>query len=580
MNKKNLVAFLVAFLLLIAVVIMDRVSFSRMRNYTEDVDRTREVITSFQKLSTYLKSSEVYSAKYAELSQKKFYSLYKKDLDNIKPELLKLRSLIGDGEPQQIERIDTLEGLINSQFENLSQNNVTQTIEAGEAWRLDTLFEIHNIVNRGIETESTLLNKRKQQLERSAKSTGILTIVFSVIAITLIVTTFFVNLYLDRKRRWLEGFLESILDTSRSGIVTYKAIRDKDKVTDFRIEFANTAAADLAGIKANEIIGKKLSEIPSYAQDKSLIEKCTRVVETGNQEQFEMLYNQQDKPVWLSVLLARLEDGVTASFHNITETKKYEEELQSNIKLLAESNKELEQYAYVASHDLQEPLRKIIIYAGLLNNSERNKLDEKAVTFLDKIAHAATRMSSLIYGILNFSSVKREDSFLLTDLNQVLHNVLDDLEMQIEQSKAVIQKETLPVVEAIPLQITQLFHNIISNALKFTRQVEAPLITIKSSELKREELDKYRELNKGIRHYCIIITDNGIGFKQQYADQIFGMFKRLNDKQLFPGSGIGLALCRKVVGNHNGVIIAKGTEGAGASFHIVLPERQLQAQVL
>jgi PAS domain S-box-containing protein len=574
MSKKTLSPFFVAFLLFIAVIIIYKISFRNMREYTNSVDHSRVVITSFERLSNYIKSSEVYSVKYASKSEKSFYGLYKIESDKIRPQILMIKSLVKDN-PKQELRIDTLQYLIESQLPTLLQKNLSEIIESGEVWRLDTLLEIHNTINRAVELELVLLGQRSLQRNKTTRYTNVLTIIFSVLAITLIAATFFFNLYLVRKRKWLEGFLESILNTSRNGIVTYKAVREKDRIVDFKIEFANTASAELLGVNTEDMLGKKLSEITLYVRDPDLLEKYIKVVETGTKHEFETLYNVGDKQLWLYVLLAKMEDGVTVSFNNITEIKKHQDELQNNIKWLAESNKELEQYAYVASHDLQEPLRKIMVYGNILNTQHADKLNEKGAFLLKKIGQSAERMSALIYGILNFSAVKRETEFTSTDLNTILSSVLEDLELKIEQSGAIIHNGTLPVVEAIPLQMTQLFHNLISNALKFTKEGIAPVISITSNELTTEEVDQYPQLNKGIKHYCIVFADNGIGFNQQYVDQIFGMFKRLNDKDIFPGSGIGLALCRKVIIIHNGIIVAKGSEGGGASFSVILPEKQL-----
>jgi light-regulated signal transduction histidine kinase (bacteriophytochrome) len=298
------------------------------------------------------------------------------------------------------------------------------------------------------------------------------------------------------------------------------------------------------------------------------------VIETGNQDQFERLYKQGNVEKWLYVMLAKLEDGLTASFHDISDLKKYEEELKKNILQLQHSNKELEEYAYVASHDLQEPLRKIMTYASLLENSQSFRLDDKGKSFIGKMMSSAQRMSVLIRDILNFSGMKPETAFVKTSLNEVLDNVLEDLELVISQKEAVVHVEKLPAIEAIPLQVHQLFYNLISNALKFTREGVKPEVFIKSRELPAEETSKHETLDVRCKYCEITVTDNGIGFNEKYSDQIFGLFKRLNDKKEFTGSGIGLALCRKVAANHHGDLYASGKEGEGATFYIIMPLKQ------
>ncbi len=271
--------------------------------------------------------------------------------------------------------------------------------------------------------------------------------------------------------------------------------------------------------------------------------------------------------------MAKLDDGVIASFHDISQLKQYEAELKENISSLEKSNTELEQYAYVASHDLQEPLRKIRSFGSYLQDTQAEKLDEKGKTQLGKMLTAAERMSTLIKDILAFSGLKKQDALIPTNLNDILETVLQDLELMINQKKAVIESDNLPVIEAIPLQMTQLFYNLINNSLKFTSPERDPLIRISCRRM--EEKERHPDFLEGIAYYELRFTDNGIGFDQEYTDQIFGLFKRLNDKQFYPGSGIGLALCKKVVDNHHGDIVASGKDNVGAEFIVYLPEKQV-----
>jgi signal transduction histidine kinase len=251
-----------------------------------------------------------------------------------------------------------------------------------------------------------------------------------------------------------------------------------------------------------------------------------------------------------------------------------EAELKENIKQLEASNRELEQYAYVASHDLQEPLRKIMLYSAYLEKHQHQHLDAKGQLHLERIIRSAERMSELITNILNFSSLKKEADFVPVDLNTIVDHVLEDLALLIDQTGARIERQRLPVVEGIALQFNQLFYNLLNNALKFSKSDVAPVIELATRPVPRELVAKRPGLDAQLAYCEITIRDNGIGFSQDYANQIFGLFKRLNDRQAFPGSGIGLALCRKVVHNHRGDIWAEGREGEGATFFIWLPLQQ------
>jgi two-component system CheB/CheR fusion protein len=246
-------------------------------------------------------------------------------------------------------------------------------------------------------------------------------------------------------------------------------------------------------------------------------------------------------------------------------------ELQEAIKDLEYSNSELNQYAYVASHDLQEPLRKIITFSDRLSEHNQN-LSKEDGEYLEKIIHSAERMRKLINDLLNFSRMSRlSNEFVSTDLNLLLDDASKDLDLVMEEKDAVISQEKLPVVKCIPLQMQQLFYNLLSNALKFSPENTRPGIDIRSREMDAEELKKYPSLDQE-KTYCeMVFADNGIGFKQEFADQIFTIFQRLNEGSKYSGAGIGLALCRKIVVNHKGLIFARSQPGKGSAFHVILP---------
>jgi PAS domain S-box-containing protein len=273
------------------------------------------------------------------------------------------------------------------------------------------------------------------------------------------------------------------------------------------------------------------------------------------------------------------------TIQDITAQKAIETELEKRVKMRTEelqlanfklenSNENLEQYAYVASHDLQEPLRKIRTYSSML---QMNLADQNIEShrLLQKIVDSAERMSTLIYDLLNFSRLlKPETLFELVDLNQILKSVIDDLELIISQKNATILFDDLPSLEAIPLQMNQLFYNIINNALKFSKENIRPVININCKKIAIERNNSEETVPT---YFEISFTDNGIGFAQENADQIFEVFKRLHNKSAYSGSGIGLALCRKIVLNHQGIIYAESVEGNGATFHVLLPSNQKSA---
>jgi PAS domain S-box-containing protein len=242
--------------------------------------------------------------------------------------------------------------------------------------------------------------------------------------------------------------------------------------------------------------------------------------------------------------------------------RKYEE--------LEHTNEKLQQFAYVASHDLQEPLRKIRTFSDFMTHSVEPEAPIRK--YVDKINSSAVRMSGLINSLLEYSKLsKGGQRFEVVDLNQILNNILSDYELLINQKNATILVDKLPTIQANPLQINQLFYNLIGNALKFTKRNVQPVIQISAEVLGKDERDTFKLLERKKDYYKFVIQDNGIGFEQNYADKIFTIFQQLNEKTAFGGYGIGLALCKKVTETHNGIIMAEGRLKEGARFTVVLP---------
>lgn len=273
---------------------------------------------------------------------------------------------------------------------------------------------------------------------------------------------------------------------------------------------------------------------------------------------------------------------------DITEHHQAQQDLLNKKNELEAVNMELQKFAYVASHDLQEPLRKILTFASLLEKDVAEQLPEKSKVYIDKIVHSSSRMQHLIEDILNFSSLKvNEETFKGTNLNTVMEQVLSDMEVLNEKNNAVIKYDALPAIEAIPSQIGQLFQNLLSNAIKFKKEAENPQIEISSktflgSELMKDEqfLNYIKSLSLSHRLWerekfvSILIKDNGIGFEPVYSEKIFEIFQRLHNRQHHEGTGIGLAICKRIIDNHHGIITAQSQLNSGATFHIILPVSQ------
>jgi len=239
---------------------------------------------------------------------------------------------------------------------------------------------------------------------------------------------------------------------------------------------------------------------------------------------------------------------------------------------LQDINEELSNFNYVCSHDLQEPLRKIRIFTGLLRENLHDPV--RADVYFQKIQSSAERMSVLIQDLLNYARIaKTDEAFVPTDLNEVLQRVQENFELLISQKKASIISTPLPVIQAIPFQISQLFYNLISNALKFSS--EAPVIHITAHPLSVQALKALPQLNPRYQYIVLFFVDQGIGFEQQFSQKIFEIFQRLHGDYEFSGTGIGLALCKKIVENHHGWITVQSEPDQGATFQVYLPMRQI-----
>lgn len=256
------------------------------------------------------------------------------------------------------------------------------------------------------------------------------------------------------------------------------------------------------------------------------------------------------------------------------QVKERTQELKTINNELHRSNSELQQFAYVASHDLQEPLRKILTYIDRIKNNKET-LSEAGTGYLQKIFESSRRMTTLIDDLLTFSSISFANrKFIKVDMNSILQNVITDLELLIaEKNGKVTVDKKLMVIEGEPVQLTQLFSNLIGNSLKFAKDDVPIKIEITQKLLSQDCVNDYPFIDGKGSCIELIFSDNGIGFAPEYAEQIFVIFQRLNEKKKYPGTGIGLALCKRIVANHNGFIFAESLKD-GSSFHVILPVNQ------
>jgi len=389
-------------------------------------------------------------------------------------------------------------------------------------------------------------------------------------------------------------YAESIVTTIREPLI----ILNKN----LHVRSANRSYYNKFQTSAEETDGRPLFELGNKQWDIPLLREVLEKIlpEKTSIIDFEMARNFPGIGERIMLLNASRivrdnteEQSILLAIEDITEKRKIEKDLktfaeelekqvldrtsslnEANTDLLY-SNKNLAQFAYIASHDLQEPLRKIRIFSTLLQEQYNNDLPETARELIGKIIASSGRMTTLIKELLDFSKILHGDAaFEKTNLDDMMGKVINDFDLLISEKNAVVTCEQLPVIEAVPLQINQLFYNLLGNALKFSKEGSAPVITITARTLTPEELEKYKGLNPKLTFCEISIKDNGIGFEQQYAEQIFLIFNRLHGRHEFTGTGIGLALCKTIAVNHHGEIRGISNTNEGALFQVVLPLMQ------
>jgi PAS domain S-box-containing protein len=347
------------------------------------------------------------------------------------------------------------------------------------------------------------------------------------------------------------------------------------------ILYSNSQFASMVSIPLSNVIGLPFEKFIAPENISDYKELFTKSWSQDCKGEVLLVSGEKNTPVQLSLATLELEEGVSLSIiltdlTNLKETqrqlKKNNEELEFANRELELSNHDLQQFASVASHDLQEPLRKIMIFSNLINE-KRNDLSDQAKRYLDKILISSARMKALIIDILNYSKLSSNEFAVEdADLNEVLKELLEDFELIIEEKGVIINNNGLPRIQANKGQVRQVFQNIISNALKFSIPGRPPVISISSKTIKEKSFAA-EESPDG--EYCLInIKDNGIGFDEKYVDNIFALFQRLNSKDQYEGTGIGLAIAKKIIDKHNGMITAHSREGEGAEFLIVLPLKQ------
>ncbi|HEY0741533.1 MAG TPA: PAS domain S-box protein [Chryseosolibacter sp.] len=370
-----------------------------------------------------------------------------------------------------------------------------------------------------------------------------------------------------------DSLLQSILKNSSNGISVSRMIFDgQGNVVDALTILANDAAVKFSGLPREQYLSKPASHFDPNIISSAYGQACINTLKTG--QPFIMRYFLEFSKRWLELTVSKMDEShLIHHFTDVTPIREAELKLEKTLEDLRYSNANLEEFAYAASHDLKEPIRKSQYYANRLKEDLKETLTDQQRLLFQRLENSQARMDKLIVDLLEYSqAAKGAADVQMLDLNSEVKHVLEDLELEIQKKGAKILVGELPSIKGNKRQIHQLFQNLISNSLKYNRDSVAPEISIVSQVVRAGDVKHEFSADVASKDYNLItISDNGIGFEQIYADKIFKVFTRLHANEQYRGSGIGLSIVKKVVESHHGVVWAESEPLKGTVFKILLP---------
>lgn len=538
-----------------------------------------------EQLMTHLKDAESGQQGFILTRDSIFLDPYLESREKINSSFTRLK-LLTDANFQQQQNLDSLYKLINIRLALLNRSMAIHSIGQPDKDRLDkSLIEgeqkmnlIRDQVNDMIDFELMYLNVHQDLYEREISLSPIYTLVILLFSLLVFIFAYFqINRDIKRLKRSNEKLS-----------IAYEAINHAEEIGGFSswqwhlesdtFDYSNNQFR-LLGLKPQSFkpgIEKFLEFV--HPNDRHIVLKAG-----------EQIRNEKAVPVTIFFRIIR-QDGEQRYFKSIAKlfTDNYSKKiiigihsditeqylnrvsLEERNKELEQSNKELATFNHIASHDLQEPLRIIQTYISRISDQELSSMTPTTKGYFGRIQATLNRMRMLINDLLEYSRTnKGERIFELTDLNQILELAKQELAPFIEEKNALIESGALPKIQAIPFQIQQLLINLIGNSLRFSHPDRSPQIKVTCEEVQVTQENAMSDQHKN--YYKISITDNGLGFEQKYAEHIFVLFHRLHQKHEYPGSGIGLSICKKIAENHGGYITAEGQPDVGSVFNVFIP---------
>jgi len=572
------------------ILFVSGVTYKHMKNLSysaNQVEQTYKVSVELEQIISYLKDTETGQRGFIITQDSIYLEPYLKGRERINNTLAQLRELTKNNEDQRVN-LRELNTLIEERLSNFSRTYANLKNSSPNNPRFDAIFlegknkmdEIRVRVNTMIALENRRLEERKEAYKKDLKFTPMF--LFGLTLLTLILITIsYTKIQADiDKLKDANAKLEIFKASANQSEIISKhgnwqwIVEDKEFIFSdnlYRLlgeepqSFDSTIDNFMQFVHPEDL--EKLSiQVEKMMEDQELPFINYRIIRKNGEIRF---FKARGK----KVNIGDFEKRVLGTTHDITDEVENLLALEEQNFELEQNNKELSAFNYVASHDLQEPLRKIQTFISRLEDKEASKFSDSGKLYLKRISNASSRMRLLIDDLLQFSRTNKSDQVFETiNLNDLMENATQDLAEIIQEKNATITLKNLPIANVIPFQIQQLFINLLSNSLKYSKKEVKPLVHVACDVVRASEEEVIKK-TKSDFYYKIIFTDNGIGFEQEYAEKIFMLFNRLHNRESYSGTGIGLSICKKIVENHKGFIFANGKPNTGASFTIYLPKK-------
>ena len=591
---------------LIVLVFISLMTYRNLNNYINEVKLVRHSSVVFRLVENVLsavKDAETGHRGFQLTRDSSYLEPYHASIRQLPGMLHDLDSMVQDNFMQK-RYVDTLQTLINDQYLLISRilSNAERSslyMDRYESKLLkdgkNNMSRIRAVIGKIRAVEEELYTNRIATEEGYRNIAPFSLLAFSIISVFGVAFLFSrVMGALDQKRnaeiglkenlktlerevaekQFAQRTIQNILDHSLDGIMAFASVRDENgEITDFQWLLANFISAQTLGRGKGDLTGKRLLEVVPDAKKSGLFDIYKSVVDTSISQQFEREFDLSGEVKWFYMAAVKLDDGLIVTYTDVTEKTIAESRLTQYAEELKRSNQDLEQFAYVASHDLQEPLRKIRAFGDRLAARYEDKLDEVGAEYITRMQQASARMQKLIEDLLSFSRISSgHEQFTRVDLTAVVNEVVDDIEGQILREKAKVGVKPIAEINGDRGQIRRLFQNLISNAIKFHKPGALPVVEISGDVISSNEAEKEFGFSLTEPAYVrIVVKDNGIGFDEKYSEKIFNIFQRLQGRAEYEGTGIGLAICRKIMSNHRGYIRAQSVINQGSEFILIFP---------